>query len=113
MKYLAIVLMSVFALSANAQEKKKNKNAKHEVEVNGICGMCEKRIEKASYAVKGVKMAKWDAESKKLNLILDERKTSLLDVEKAVAEVGHDTKNIKATDESYANLHGCCKYERE
>jgi hypothetical protein len=35
-----------------------------------------------------------------------------LDVKKAVAKVGHDTDEVKATDEEYDNLHGCCKYER-
>ena len=39
-------------------------------------------------------------------------KASLLDVKKAVAKVGHDTDEVKATDEEYDNLHGCCKYER-
>jgi hypothetical protein len=27
-----------------------------------------------------------------------------------VADAGHDTDQVKATDEVYANLHGCCKY---
>ena len=39
-----------------AQEKK-SKNKKVEFKVAGNCEMCEKRIEKAAYSVKGVKSA--------------------------------------------------------
>jgi delta 1-pyrroline-5-carboxylate dehydrogenase len=34
-------------------------------------------------------------------------------VEKAIAKAGHDTKDIKATDEQYAKIHGCCKYRTD
>ena len=34
-----------------------NKNAKASVEVDGVCMMCKKRIEKASLKTKGVKSA--------------------------------------------------------
>jgi len=30
-----------------------------------------------------------------------------------LAKVGHDTDEVKATDEVYENLHHCCKYERK
>ncbi|HLV46545.1 MAG TPA: heavy-metal-associated domain-containing protein [Flavobacterium sp.] len=112
MKYLIIVLLSVFTISAHAQEKT-NKNAKYQIEVKGNCEMCKKRIEKASFKVKGVKSATWDIDSKQLSLIIDENKTSVNKVEKAVASVGHDTQNIKSTEEDYTNLHTCCQYDRE
>ena len=34
-------------------------------------------------------------------------------VKKAIAKVGHDTDEVKATDEDYEKLHGCCMYERK
>jgi hypothetical protein len=34
------------------------------------------------------------------------------DVAKAIATVGHDTEFIKAKDEDYEKLHGCCLYNR-
>ncbi|WP_414000216.1 heavy-metal-associated domain-containing protein [Flavobacterium sp. W1B] len=112
MKKVIIMMAVLFiGLSTQAQEKK-NKNAKHNVTVNGNCEMCKKRIEKAAYAVSGVKSATWDINTHVLGLILNEQKTALLDVEKAVAKVGHDTKDVKATKEDYDNLHGCCMYER-
>lgn len=108
---LGIVLLLV-TLSTQAQEKK-NKNAKHNIEVNGNCEICKKRIEQAAFSVKGVKSAEWNIEDHVLHLIINEEKCSIQDVKKAVAKVGHDTDDIKSTDEDYQNLHGCCKYERK
>lgn len=93
-----------------ASETKLNKNKQITFKVNGNCGMCKKRIEKAAYSVKGVKSAIWNAEQQKIILIFDETKCSETDIQKAIAKVGHDTEKIKATDEEYAKIHGCCKY---
>jgi copper chaperone CopZ len=106
------LLLLVVTFSAQGQDKK-NKNAKYSIEVNGNCGLCKKRIEKAAFSVSGVKSAVWDVDSHLLSLILNEDKTSLLDVKKAVANVGHDTDEVKATEEIYDNLHSCCQYERK
>jgi hypothetical protein len=45
-------------------------------------------------------------------LILNEEKASLLQVKQAIAKIGHDTDEVKASDANYDNLHSCCKYER-
>ena len=106
------ILLLAVTFSAQAQAKK-NKNAKYTTEVNGNCELCKKRIEKAAFSVAGVKVAVWDLDSHQLSLILNEEKASVLDVKKAIAKVGHDTDEVKATDETYANLHSCCQYERK
>lgn len=111
-KIILILMISVIGISVQAQEKK-NKNAKHEIEVNGNCDMCKKRIEKAALSVKGVKSAVWHADHQDLHLIIDETKCSLEQVHEAVAKVGHDTDKVKASNEAYINLHGCCKLERK
>jgi periplasmic mercuric ion binding protein len=108
--FLGMMLL-VVTLSAQAQDKK-NKNAKYSLEVNGNCEQCQKRIQKAAFSVSGVKMASWNIESHQLDVTLNEEKTSISAVEKAIAKVGHDTKNVLATQEDYDNLHSCCKYER-
>ncbi|HLV52114.1 MAG TPA: heavy-metal-associated domain-containing protein [Flavobacterium sp.] len=114
MKKYVVMMLAVLgvAFSSQAQEKK-SKNAKVDVEVKGNCDMCKKRIEKAAFGVKGVKSADWNAENQKLYLILDENKTDALKVQKAVAEAGHDTKEVKASQDDYEGLHFCCKYDRE
>ena len=111
-KILLILIITVFGLTGYSQEKK-NKNAKYQTEVNGNCEQCQKRIQKAAYSVSGVKSATWNIETHELSLILNEEKSTLLDVKKAIAKVGHDTDQVKATKEDYDNLHTCCMYERQ
>ncbi len=112
MKNVLILMMAFLSLQGWAQEKK-NKNASYTFEVNGNCETCKQRIEKAAYAVKGVKSAVWDIETHQLQLIINEEKTNLDAVKKAIASIGHDViGSYKAPDAVYENLHHCCKYER-
>lgn len=115
------MMMLMIGFTSSAQESrgkaelsgaKKNKNAKYNVEVNGNCEMCKKRIEKAAFSVAGVKSATWHTDDHMLHLIINEEKCDVKSVENAIAKVGHDTKNVKATQEDYDKLHGCCQYER-
>jgi copper chaperone CopZ len=113
MRNILLGMMLLFVtLSAKAQEKK-NKNAKYDIEVNGNCEQCKKRIEKAAFSVSGVKSAEWHIDDHMLHLIINEEKCSVLDVKKAIAKVGHDTDEVKSTDETYQKLHSCCQYERK
>ena len=113
MKNLILIAMITFlGFSAQAQTKK-NKNLKYTTEVNGNCEQCKKRIEKAAFSVSGVKTASWDISSHQLTVILNEEKASTTDLNNAIAKVGHDTKEVKATQTDYDNLHSCCKYVRE
>ena len=115
MKKLIVFLMVAFVgITAEAQEKvKKNKNAKYDIEVNGNCEMCKKRIEKAAYSVKGVKSAQWHQDHQDVHIILDENRTTIEEVHQAIAQAGHDTDKVKADDEAYEKLHYCCMYERK
>ena len=110
-----IFLFSIFLIgfctqAQDIKEEKKNKNARVAFEVDGICGMCKKRIEIAALKTKGVKFAIWDVKTHQINLILDERKASLNTVKQNIANVGHDVENFIATDEAYNSVHPCCKY---
>jgi cation transport ATPase len=107
-----IVLLSLFlfiGISVSAQ----NKNAKATIIVDGVCLMCKERIEKASIKSRGVKSAVWNVKTHELSLIYDERKTDLTIIQNNIAAVGHDTKEIKASEEAYNALHSCCKYRNE
>ncbi len=110
-RIVLLVLACLFSLTMVAQEKK-SKNKKVEFKVAGNCGMCEKRIEKAAFSVKGVKSAEWHSDHGDIHLIIDETKCTANDVAKAIAAVGHDTEFVKAEDTVYDKLHGCCLYER-
>lgn len=111
-KLFLLLFVMLFSVTIQAQEKKKKKNAKYEIEVKGNCEMCKKRIEKAAFSVPGVKYAEWHQDHQDLHLILNEKKSSLDDVRKAIAKSGHDTDKVKAKDEEYNDLHNCCQYDR-
>lgn len=87
-----------------------NKSEKATLEVDGVCMMCKSRIEKAAIKTKGVKSAVWNLETHELSLIYDARKTTLDSIQNNILAVGHDVKDLKASDEAYASVHPCCKY---
>jgi mercuric ion binding protein len=105
-KQVIIIVLMFIGITSFAQ----NKNAKATIEVDGVCLMCKERIEKASIKTKGVKSAVWNVETHKLSIIYDERKTNLETINQNIAAVGHDTKDVKATDEAYNSVHPCCLY---
>lgn len=106
MKKIIIVTVLLIGFTINAQ----NKNAKASLEVDGVCMMCKDRIEKAAIKTKGVKSAIWNVKTHELKLIFDERKTNLAAIQENIVSVGHDTKEMKATDEAYNSVHPCCRY---
>lgn len=110
MKKLGIIIVLMFiGITSFAQ----NKNAKATIEVDGVCMMCKERIEKAAIKTKGVKSAVWNVETHELSLIYNEGKTDVVSISQSIADVGHDTKTIIATDEAYETVHPCCKYRDE
>ena len=109
MKKLITILVVLLTTVSFAQ----NKNAKVSIEVDGVCLMCKDRIEKAAIRTKGVKSAIWNVKTHELKLILDERKTDVKTIQANIIAVGHDTKELKATDEAYNKVHPCCKYRDE
>lgn len=94
---------------------KANSNDEHaEIkDVQGLCEMCQDRIQKAAMSVTGVSSAHWDAKSKALHLNYDKKKTSIDAVSKAIAKAGHDVGGkYKADDAVYSALPGCCHYRK-
>lgn len=106
MKKIVTLIVLCIGLISFSQDK----NAKAAIEVDGVCGMCKVRIEKAAIRTKGVKSAVWSIETHELKLIFDERKTNVDSISKNLAKVGHDTKLYKATDAAYNSVDPCCKY---
>ncbi len=103
-------LLIIAVMLIGATNLAQNKNAKATIEVDGVCGMCKERIEKASIQAKGVKIATWDVETHQLDLIFNEKKTDLATIQQSIADTGHDTQDIKAKDEVYNVINPCCKY---
>lgn len=105
MLVVGLLFFSMTSIFANVAKTEK-------IKVYGNCGMCKTRIEKAANSVKGVSKATWDSEDAMLTVTFDDSKTTTLKIEEAVAKVGHDTDNAKATDKTYDALPGCCQYDR-
>ena len=61
----------------------------------------------------GVAIANWDQKSKTVTVFHDPSTVSKQEMQKAVANVGHDTKNVRADDQDYEALPPCCNYKRE
>ena len=83
-----------------------------EIKVSGNCDMCKDRIEMAAKSVSGVSLAEWSSETKMLQVQFDDSKTNSDTIQKAIAKVGHDTENFKATESVYKELPECCLYRK-
>lgn len=79
----------------------------------GLCGMCKTRIERAALSVRGVRSAAWDQQKQMVAVRFDSTRTNQEAIERAIARVGHDTQNFITDEETYKNLHHCCKYPRD
>ena len=116
-----ILLISVVLISVSPSCKspsklvdvQKPKYEKVNFKVWGKCEMCKTKIEKAAKSVDGVKTARWNMVDGEMKVKFNTENTDLEKIQQAIAFVGYDTELFKATDESYNNLHYCCKYERK
>jgi len=111
--FTMMIIAMVISFGASANTKADPATTKTEtIKVAGKCGMCKTRIEKAAL-VEGVTKASWNETTQLLTVTYNPAKVKNLDIQKKVAAVGHDTEKVKATDNVYAALPGCCKYERK
>ena len=109
MKFNFILSLFVLFVTTNIISQTKSEV----IFVDGVCGMCEKRIESNCLATKGIKLADWNKENRMLKIIYNEKKISLEDIHKKIASIGHDTKLETANEEAYGKLAMCCKYRDE
>lgn len=78
----------------------------------GNCEKCRNTIEKAC-VLDGVVYAKWDADSKLLNLKIDTSVVKFETVLKSVANSGYDNELYFGNNYTYSKLPECCQYERK
>ncbi|MDB4126607.1 cation transporter [Flavobacteriales bacterium] len=109
LKALTLVCLTLVCLTTFAQ---KPKWEKANFKVSGNCDMCKTKIETAAKKIEGVKKARWNVVSGKMKVKFNPAITNTDKIQQMIARIGYDTEKNKATDESYNNLHHCCKYER-
>ncbi|MFT7085743.1 MAG: copper chaperone CopZ [Vicingaceae bacterium] len=89
-----------------------NDSTVEEFKVYGNCGMCKKTIEGSLKDEESIYSAVWNKETKMIEVNYNEDALSLDEIKKKIAEVGYDTEEYRATEETYKELPGCCQYER-
>ena len=111
-KYFGSVWLILLLLMSNNTFAQQETFTKETFKVWGNCGMCKSTIEKSLQSLDGVKSGKWNEASLKMTVKYDASKTSLDEIKKTIAAVGYDTKEHRATEETYSKLHHCCQYKR-
>jgi copper chaperone CopZ len=81
-------------------------------EVQGNCGECKERIEKA-LDKKGIYKAIYNIESNIVTISYDPTKLQEIQLHNIIAMVGHDTDKVKASNVVYQSLPDCCKYRKD
>ena len=105
MKNIFVTLAAFCAISAAAQTSVKTET----FVVKGNCDDCKDRIENAA-DIKGVKVVKWDTDTKVASATFDSDKTSLKLIQEAIAKSGYDAGPVKGNDKAYSKLPKCCQY---
>lgn len=106
---ISVLLMLSPFFPAFSQEIKHSPDTTARIWVNGLCEMCQDRIQNA-LKHKGVKQASWDIPTKELEVVYDTSMVTLEKIHRWVAEVGHDTRLRKAKNITYQSLPECCRY---
>lgn len=105
-KFIFIIGLIILTASDIHAQRKATRGT---IKVFGNCGMCKNRIETALER-SGIKFADWNTESKKLEVVYNQKKISEREIHEIIAATGHDTDQVKAKDEVYAKLPFCCLY---
>ena len=79
----------------------------------GDCDMCRSRMERAVKKTGAVTKFSWQRKKKLATVTYDKSQVTLGDLEKLIADAGHDTNSFRAKDEDYEALPECCHYKRE
>lgn len=110
---IIMVLFSAINEPVLAQEPASDETIEVQFKVLGLCGMCKDRIERAAHSERGVLSASWDQKKNLLTVRYRSSRTSQEAIERAIAKAGHDTQNFITDEQTYKNLHHCCKYPRD
>jgi Cu(I)/Ag(I) efflux system membrane fusion protein len=94
-------------------EGQKNTFSKISVKVSGNCEHCKERIEETVNKMNGVASSSWDSETQVVTIYYKDSLPNIDEIQKDLANVGHDTEKFKAKDEIYFELPKCCLYRNK
>ena len=109
---ISLLLMISPFIPAYSQDTKQTSDTTVRFWVNGLCEMCQDRIQNA-LKHKGVRQATWDIPTREVEVVYDPAVITLDKLHKWIADVGHDTKLRKAKNITYQSLPDCCRYREK
>jgi copper chaperone CopZ len=104
--FLLIAILSA-ATEVAALSKSKTVNIK----TSAVCGSCKARIEKALTAAEGVEAAILNLNNKSVKVKYNPAITSPEKLREVVSNTGYNADEVKANEEAYHKLPGCCQKE--
>jgi copper ion binding protein len=105
---LLLVALSLFVFSCRPKQQLETTTIKAG---SMVCGTCAKTIEKAVYAVEGVKEVNVDVKEKKVEVKFVSLQTNVQTIESAISEAGYDANDRKRNPDAYEKLPACCKID--
>jgi mercuric ion binding protein len=103
----AFLLIAIMSMATEAIALSKTKVIS--IKTSAVCGSCKARIEKALTSVEGVEAAILNLNSLKVKVKYDPAKTSPEKLRETVANTGYNADDVKANEEAYKKLPGCCR----
>jgi len=100
----AIMMMVMFLTSCGSKANKESS-----FWVRGNCEMCQERIVQTLKGIKGVEKADWNVETKMAKVAYDSTLTNVAELNKAVANVGHETESAAVNAKAHTDLPECCQ----
>jgi len=103
-KKLSVTLVMLFAFIATGYSQ----TEEIIIQTTAQCGECKEIIEKALMAVKGVRFAELDVNSKKAKVVYNSKKTNPAELRKTISLAGYDADDVPADSAAVAKLNPCC-----
>lgn len=109
---ISMLLAFINFLFCTTIVKADDKTKTETFKVYGNCEMCQAKIEGSLKKKDGILKKTWSPTTKMLKITYDPTAINLTQIKQKIADVGYDTDEIQAKDETYNALHKCCHYER-
>lgn len=105
-----IFIITLVVFSCGTQKSTESKFISTSFEVEGVCGMCEKRIE-STLDIVGIESADWVNETSLVKVVFNPKKITEDEMHKLLSDAGHRTSKLEKNAAAYNSLPGCCQYD--
>jgi mercuric ion binding protein len=103
----AFLLIAIMSMGTEAIALSKTKVVN--IKTSAVCASCKARIEKALTSAEGVEAAILNLNNKQVKVKYDPAKTSPEKLREVVVNTGYNADDVKANEEAYHKLPGCCQ----